>query len=416
MSLLNSWSAVDWFVQSVPRIAYRWNGYNRPLHTTYSETPRISFRAEFHPPADNFVPLPSVDHPDWHVLTEPSPYEAILWRYMTRVKNINGDSEYEIFSSNEVTVNGIRVQRVSQYDQSGKIALSKEDIEGGPMYALQRPSTAIFDPAGICPINLQRSSVSFDRMGIDTNMAKAVLREHLKQFKRLGLTCDTLGNFAKLCNAITKQPGVQYQSQVGPICVTSSGLFLASPTLFIERKVHTLFFIDTAVSPSSPLLTNLLQEGEALMLRQKQSGTQADLAWFRSIFSGDGSSTYSYARTAGLPCLRQSTQISAMLTKKWKFANEKGKVNRDILRSLQNTALKKAHTLVRSGLDEEINILIPRIEAILGSLSSNSEVAAWKLDEHQPYENNRPMLHDLWVEIFDDLIPSPVPSFSTSVH
>jgi hypothetical protein len=172
---LDSWEEVDWFTQSFPRVECRWDGYDRSLQ---SDFPRQRVLAKFLSENSSTTPQVGSTIPTWERLPNAEPYKDIYWKYEPAVKRSNGNSTWWVQPNDEVTVNGIRVQEISSYHHPGAslLRIADDNFGVGPMYQMRRPSLAIFDPAGICPINLQRSAVAFDRMGMDLILAKDILK------------------------------------------------------------------------------------------------------------------------------------------------------------------------------------------------------------------------------------------------
>ena len=392
--ILDSWDEVDWFAQEIPRVIYRWKGYNKGLNSEYPEGDRIFLHREFRPRKKECVPIPDISDVGWYALAEPGPYKAIYWRYSKPEKQDNDEHRLMYLNRRVITVNGIRVQELDHNVEN--LQLSKQARGLGPDYSLLRPSIAVFDPAGICPINLQRSAISFDRMGVDEKIAAAVLRNHLSEFAEIARVEDSLASFKKLCDGLQTHPGIIYGGQISPMCISSRGVFIAAPELLSELKIETLFFVDANDSVITTLMDHL-DESEALCLRQTSAGGQDYLKWFRGIFSRQEYYNW-YTRNAGLPNLPRSASVALLPRNRWELVNEKGRVSYLILSQLNNKFYSNDHELVTLGDDEQVNLVIPRVESLLSILNSESEVVAWKLIEQN--KMHRSLLCDIWLETF----------------
>lgn len=422
VNTLGSWDAVDWFVQKSPAVFCRWHGYNLrrdeydPGDDRISDEPdpdddricgeydpddvRIKFRGEFRPPRGDLVPSPGASDPDWNELNDSSPYKAVFWRYRKPEKSSDDKCGYVQTPRDEVTLNGIRVQELGRYDYStSKIALPSEALGFGPKYFLRRPSMAIFDPAGICPINLQRSAISFDRMGLDERLGTELLKAHLKPLVGSATNFEQLASIRKLCSDLAKGDGVTYEGQVMPICATSSGVFLADPALFHSLKINVLFLVDIKNIPASVSMRDMLKDGEALLLRTAEHGIQANLGWFRGIFADDQTFGW-YGKSIGLPQVERRLALSVMPNKKWTLANEKGKVKQQILASLESRQFNEKQTLVTSNLCEYTDTVLTRVREIVQTLGDEAEVAAWMLDIPQQSNTIQSLLCRVWLEMF----------------
>jgi hypothetical protein len=254
---------------------------------------------------------------------------------------------------------------------------------------------AIFDPDGICPINLQRSSVSFERMGMDRSMATAILHEHVEQLIEFPRSWNSLLKFMELCHEVHKSPGVYYEGLGAPICATARGVFLATPMFFRELKINILYLIDSIHAHDAPSLTELLKPGEAVLCRNSQGGIQSDLAWFRGIVADDNWGNW-YKRAAGVPNLSKVAMVFAMNPKKWSPKSGQGRVARAILDPLEHASLDERHPLVTTGGPGEVKILISRIKALIDLLDEGAQIAAWKLAASQPDSEDRSILCDVW--------------------
>jgi hypothetical protein len=393
---LDSWPKVDWFVQSKPRVTYRWNGYSRRPSEDPDEL-RVRFRGEYRTPSDELVPLPESPDVTWHALAEPHPYKAVFWQYRQPKKEKKEEEEFIRRPSDEITVNGIRVEKLRMGGWSS-VKLVRDAFGDGPQYRLSRPSMAIFDPAGVCPINLQRSAVSFDRMGFDGQLSKALLREHLTYISNLLKGDNTFAGFRKLCADIGALPDVHYEGQVIPFCATSKGIFLATPGLFSELKIRVLLLVDSEHRAPQEI-AGLLKDGEALLFRISKSGPQNDLAWFRGILAEDNGYDW-YRRNCALPRLARSAAVLAMRPQLWQLANQEGKVKRQIIASLTDVPNAGGHKVVMSGDIGDSEILAARVKELLVVLGKTPEIGAWKLTPERRPARSTSLIHEVWIEVF----------------
>lgn len=393
--ILKQWNDVDWFAQSRPRVKYVWDGFN--VSEPEYDRPKVQIRAEFSPSSDHLVPLPGGSMGDWHSLPEPTPYEAIFWRFhVVRHEQPGGAYVYEQLSPAEITVNGIRVQKIGRYAHSGAlINIPRKSMEFGPHFNLARPSIAIFDPSGLCPINLQRSAVAFDKMGIDERLATDILTHHLKEVVGEARTCLTVSDFRQLCRRLAKQEMVVYQGQVSPVCATSTGIALSAPHALSELKVDVLYFVNTSANVESASLKDVLEGGEALIFREGNKGIANDLSWFRGFFASDAIHTW-YSSMAGFPYVRRHAAVSIMPNRKWQLANEKGKVNRQILQTLQHRNHKEGSDIIMSGDANTAMKLAARLDKLLNLFGTESEVAAWALVKGIEPPEQKPLLYSIW--------------------
>ncbi|WP_196493261.1 ATP-binding protein [Burkholderia stagnalis] len=390
---LKQWMIVDWFAQSHPRVKYVWNGFD--IFTRNQDREPVRILAEFSPSADNVIPLLGGPIGDWRSLPDPAPYSAIFWRYHINRKENSRDQMDERLLPSEITVNGIRVQKLSRYDRSsGFVKVSRAAMEFEPRFHLVRPSIAVFDPSGICPINLQRSAVAFDRMGIDDRLAADILTEHVKSIIDKARSCLSLSDFKELCKILAKQDAVKYEGLISPVCATSTGITLGAAHALSELGVKILFFVDANESIEPALLEDVLEDDEALLMRQGDKGIANDLSWFRGFFAPDAFHFW-YSSSAGFPCVLRRAAISLMPNKKWLAANERGKVNRQIREALQHKKHNDGYTIVISGDISAATRLVRRLEKLLDIFGDGAEISAWAVQGIELPEE-KPPLYAVW--------------------
>lgn len=399
---LSEWPEVDWFAQETPRIKYVWDGFNRDRDIELEEWPLERISAEYRPSGCNLVPYLDTPPKEWEALEDPSPYVAILWRYPRREMVEGEESDWKPVPSCETTVNGIRVRGAQDY--SSRDYLVRDywlDESWGPEYTIRRPSMAVFDPMGVCPINLQRSAVAYDRMGVDDRLIEAVLRKHFTIKAAEAGLCSSLLNFCRLCYESDVADGVTYSGQVAPFCITKSGVTIVSPHLFSRLSVKRLIFIGVSEYPDDMGIP-ILQEDEALLLRFG-GGTTSDLSWFRGLFSMDGGTPY-YAREAGFPSVNRRFAFSLISEGKWASASKKGRVNKAILSSLKSDSnFRKGFSMVSSAGADSRGGSVKRIGEVFDFLKKKVEVGVWEIDENPLLPDEIPLLCRLWGAVVETL-------------
>lgn len=393
---LDSWEQVDWFIQSRPRVECRWNGYNVMKESSY---PRFRVSAKFIINRDKCVPLSGTSNPSWGRLPNAEPYKDIYWKYVAPIKRTEGNSTWNYQPSDEITVNGIRVQEVPNYEYSQQkyLDISEEVGDADTAFSVRRPSLAIFDPAGICPINLQRSAISFERMGMDVTIAKDILRKHFRDLANEVKSLKTIAEYSKFCGNLSNLRAVVYDGLAPPICATSEGIFLATPNTLDSLGIKVLYFasaLHASIHPSK--LADTLHDNEALMFRQTASGRQNDLAWFRGTVSENQWDNWN--APASLPYVSKDAATFVMRLDIWKLANEKGRVRRDILKPLKHSSFDANHVVVTSGNHKKAEKMLARCAAILNILGKDAEIGCWSLSG-SPYAHSKSLLNDIWLEI-----------------
>lgn len=396
--LLDEWDAINWFVQTTPRVEYRWDGYNFKKGSSY---PRFRVSLKFSPNKNNCVPLSGTSAPSWERLPTTESYKDIYWKYAEPIKHTNGDSSWTVQADDEVTVNGIKVETISKYThhKTWRLDIPSDMQKEGPDYSISRPTLAIFDPAGICPINLQRSAIAFERMGMDLTIAKNVLTKHLQALIKQAESSNATTGFFSLCSKLTNSRDVLYGGMASPIIAYSKGIFLASPSVIGSLKIETLYFAGASKKSISEIkLTDILQEGEALIFRNTSAGIQNDLAWFRGVLSENGG----YYHPTFFPEISKVAAMAIMPIATWKLANEKGRVRKDILEGLKSASIKDQSVEVSYGIHKEAEKLLARCKAIRAVLGEDSEICGWHLQKGRHYAKENNLLKEIWLEINAD--------------
>lgn len=374
---INSWEAIDWFAQSIPDVAYHWTGSVERWDQTQNRLSKIKAKAIFHP-KKHLVPINHDDH--WFDLPNPNPYKRIAWQYPAKEKIKDGEHEYWTQSSAQVVVNGIRVQTIKDHNHK-TLSLTKEERFEGPSFIIIRPSIAIYDPSGLCPINLQRSSVAFDRMGIEDRLGQEILHQFVDYCLASAPSELTLSSYSEYGTLLQVQPSVKFiSSSTPPICATKNGFFLATPRFFKQLKIRRLFFIRADSWSPTPLST-ILSEGDALLVSNMlYQGEQFILAWFRAIYSS--SSEHWRATHKGFPQLMHSEEFGFVEKKTWTLATAKGKVAQQILRRLisKNGPNDKIFLRSDSCKDSQAEEQLLLLEKMSNEIGVDCEISCWVLD------------------------------------
>ncbi len=402
--LLDSWSEVDWFAQAEPRVEYSWNGFNRSMKANVQDDSCFRISATFSPKDNKLIPQQGTSTSTWERLLNPEPYKDIYWIYKSK-ESQDGVPNWKNHHSDEVTVNGIRVEEFNNaYHRYTKLHLPDNYFNNGPVYSIARPSMAIFDPAGICPINLQRSAISFDRMGMDSVMIKAILSVHLRDIVKNARSSGTVAGFHKLCVELAKYRDIRYEGIHSVICATFNGVFLAAPNVLTQLEIKTLYFVNVvnAISSDSTRLSNILNDDEALVFRLTSSGIQNDLEWFRGVLCGDAANDYGYARSAGFPRVSSIASILVMPPGKWKVANEKGRINRSILNVLTSKQLESGDFVATNGNDSMTKQMLSRCQSISKVMGENLEIGGWSLSSDQIHGYESSLIVDMWLGVNND--------------
>jgi molecular chaperone HtpG len=395
---LEEWPLADWFLQSTPRVVYRWDGIRAFVSQSNSQAVlRERVQAEFRPQASTLVPLLGGRDTAWHVLPDPSPYKAIYWRYLQEEKKQGGSFEYLVQPADVVSVNGIRVQLVDRFSRRSGNLIIPDERDSSPGFSVRRPSLAIFDPAAVCPINLQRNAISFDRMGTEGRIATAILRENLLRVSGAISERTGLEGLEKFCRELRKQRDIHFFGRVEPICCTRDGFAVAAPRLFAELEIDTLIFLPEGEVPPSLLQTDI-RPNEAVLLRSGDTEPISYLKWYRGLWGSVVGYPY-YSMEEGLPHVRPRAGFSVMSADMWDLANSKGKVAKYIRRLLRSESLNERQRLVSAGNSKYTDVLRSRILGLQATLNS-PEIAGWSLDNLSVEDSPTSLLHSVWIDLF----------------
>jgi len=224
---LKDWDAIDWFTQTEPSVKYSWSGI---IETVGKK--KIKIKAHFSP-QKNLTPTKFQKNEKWLAVTNPGPYEEILWCYPEPNKEARENDIYRT-TSREVVVNGLRVTKLGDYSPQDFLSIPDEqNFWTSPSFYVKRPTLAIFDPAGDCPINLQRSSVSFERMNKDVVIARSILENYIGKIQSYAPKNNAIQSFASFIKNISNLPGVHYSgNQLPPHIHNHAG------TSFRHGKIH----------------------------------------------------------------------------------------------------------------------------------------------------------------------------------
>lgn len=394
---LTDWGAVDWFAQTTPKVRYHWTGSVRRWNTEIDAMQDVRVKASFSP-RRNLVPVGQ--EMDWHDLHDPEPYRRIAWQFPIKEKKIDGEREYWILSNSQITVNGIRVETISGHIKE-TLSLTDEEKFEGPDYEVERPSIAIYDPSGICPINLQRSKVAFDRMGIDDRLGMSITQRFIQQVIASAPKNLTLNSYTQYAKAIQVEQGVRFERKtLPPICSTNSGVFLATPRLFKALKIKRLFFVHTDELSETPL-KDVLSQGDGLMISTSDGwGEQTKLAWFRSIYGSFADGWR--ANYNGFPNIEHVGEIGVVTKETWTLVNSKGKVTQQILKRLLAKSVSDEQFSLHSNnmKPSEVNQNLQAVLDVIEKLGVTCEVSAWiLLDSEEEVETLKSPLCEEWLRI-----------------
>jgi hypothetical protein len=405
---LKSWDKVDWFFQDFPKVEYRWKGYEDSNEYRIRGETRIS--AKFSPSEKTLVPLPGTEIDatkstlfSWNKVPNCDPYRDVFWRYNESKKYGTGDSAYFTHTEEHITVNGIRVQEISGtvqrwYANATRLATPKQDFGSGPYIMIKRPSLAIFDPAGICPINLQRDEIAFDQMDLDNAIAASVLAIYFRGVTKQARKCQRLDLYHEISDRVARSTEVVYEGKASILFATAQGISLADPHFITSLNISHLFFIKAPETVPQIPLSSLLKKGEAIIFRHSWSGPQNDLSWFRGILAPDAHFE-GYAFETGLPRLSQTASVFLLPKEKLDYAQSGKRVTRAILDQITSKKISTSHYAAQTGKNKDADLLIARCKEIIRNLGDNIQVGGWAINSFQPNGEIKSILTENWLKI-----------------
>jgi hypothetical protein len=390
------WSEVDWFVQKFPPIVRRWSGYNlSEIAATRDGRARVQCEAEFELQEIDVVPNQPVVEPGWTALENLSDYSGVLWRYKPEIMQNKDDEDDILYGTDEVVVNGIRIRHLSRNDDYVK--LPEGETLCGAMYAVRRPTMSIYDPAGICPINLQRNQVAFSKMGLDKELARSVIANHLEELSNF--MGSKLPDYGRVSKYLMSSKGLFYLGQLSPVFLNRNGIYLSSLHALLNQNVQTLFFLSLDADRVPEKFQAHLNPGEACILRTEAgAGSKASLAWFRAIFSPNGSQSYSYSRDVGAPLIDPISQSAVMSKLRWEQATKGKKVSRYIVEALDFEVREKGRVYATNDLGN--SLVKERLDELISVLPDDAELAMWVIEKPEVVVKDTSLYTDEWLKRF----------------
>jgi molecular chaperone HtpG len=384
--LLEHWDHVDWFSQSSPKIIYLWEGF--------TESPPKRVKAQFFA-TKNLVPEDKLlaEENDWTTLPDPAPYQRILWKYHNeyRYNQFTKKPESEI-----CTVNGIKVLDSSkaQYGQKTRINTETRPSKDSFTYYINRPSIAIFDPLGVCPINLQRSAISFERMGIDETLKASILEKHIVEVKEFTKPLNSILSTLKVERFLRHREDIHYPNICCPLAISNNGYTIATKENLEKLKVKSIFVARVNEQILDIDFRKILQDGEYLLFFSDTSKS-----YLLSIFRGVFSSTYHHITDTGLPKFKVTSACAIIDKKTSQDILKKGTIASSILKDIKTKELSD-HTLfsqnsTTSNSSDEILKRTAQIHTLLGK---GITILSWAISAHPKKEPNPQEITNLWNE------------------
>lgn len=216
-------------------------------------------------------------------------------------------------------------------------------------------------------------------MKIDESICKDVLDDYITSIQKDTPNTLSIKSLSRLVRKLNSHDGIQFSHIIPILAATNKGFFLTSNKAFSDLRIERLFFAQLeAFDEVNTDLSNILRDGEAIIISPKVTGTKMSLSWFRSIFWEQENSSYK-AYDSGFPNLGIAGAISMLQTEKWKLASSKGRISKQILKHITPVKSQGNFTILFHG-DKKLEAdLLDRIESLYNKISTIAEISCWHL-------------------------------------
>jgi molecular chaperone HtpG len=395
-----SWEAVNWYGLESPSVAIWYTG---PRYNYQSE--EIAGRAREKTVVFEGFRVFS-EFQTWKELPNPGNYERILWspKPLVTEESTDGGAQFKRAKrAPSLTVNGIRV---GSQNSSSQDVLEISGQSNGLLVSYQRPPLAIFDPSGICPLNLQRSSINFSDLGIDDYLA-AELADNFLQIVQPHLRgSESAFEYLKHIRFIENNSYLKFlegsysseRSLVCPFVVTAHGLQLLDPRVLDASGISSLFFLPThKVTSSTPFPVTNLEKNEGLVLTRFGDGIAGTLSWFRAMAEGEN---FQWFRPRAVRSIDTMRTLSIVTTETKKLVTQPGKVRRDMLANLEwlKSDVSQCEFFQTKGQANTQQLQILRLTSFLNVSAYSGDLSLWQLKT--PGASSPSFLGKRWLETF----------------
>lgn len=399
-----NWDAMDWYGLESPSVSIFYTG------------PRYDYRGSILPDRsrEKIVAFEGFrifsEFQSWKELSDPGDYDRILWSPKPTADEVTAENETPSRRSRwapSLTVNGIKVgKRDSSFSQD---SLDVEaDENDGLLVTYQRPPLAIFDPSGICPLNLQRNSINFSDLGIDTRLASELIDNFLQIVEPHIKGSKTTFEFLKHIRRIENNSYLKFvehsytysgNSQVCPFLITASGIRLLDPYILAKTGITSLFLLPMhKVTQSSQFPLIHLNGNEGIVLTKFGDGVAGRLAWFRAA-AAYGHYT-EWFRPRALKCIKTISSLGIATVDTKKLVTQPGKVRRDMLANLEwfTKDRPEREFFTEAGQRDSHLEQLTRIEAFSNIFEYSGDLSHWILGNLEIITGS--ILADRWLKAF----------------
>lgn len=388
---ITSWHSIDWFAQTSPRVEYQWSGLIEDTFTKAKIRVSAKFSPSKHLAPNNQDSDPSRD--GWNDIPDAAPYSRISWKYIISDSISNEDSSAHIIAQQSI-INGIRIRRPlhDYYHEESYLALDRKSSWTSPNFRVRRPSLSITDPLGVCPINLQRSAITYEKMNIDQKIGDQIFTKYIQYLQQNIPPELTVENCIHASHIAKQFPGVSLANKASPyLWITTNGYILPSESIIAKLAISRVYFVRTSNTTSPPTkIKDLISKNEAICFAPLIPGEQATLSWFRSLFGDSASQSYRLIEN-GFPVLLHDEDTALLPNKVWELVKRPGKVSSSILDRLQIETTEYGAQISSLHFSKPQKTF-DQLKKIKENFEKDSLVASWRIERDKSFlESGQPL-------------------------
>jgi len=232
---------------------------------------------------------------------------------------------------------------------------------------------------GACPINLQRSSISFSRMDIDDKLALSILKKHIQELRIAVAKRKTTDSITEVIEILKSRPDISYHGYCYPLAATKRGYTISTRQNLRSLKTRTIYIVKISTHIESQTFEKLLNKDEVILFYSDTS-MQITLSIFRATFTNN----FGHLYDTGIPESPSLSSCCIVQKETSKEISKKGKVAASILKPITKLE-NNTHTLFKKekSADKDSKKLIERTEFLYKALGENIDIFAFNTPQSQ---------------------------------